>query len=275
MTRDNEEFVKSCENDSTVPGRARPRLVNISNCENVILANTTFGYGASWNIHFIYSRNIVTYGCRILSEGVWNGDGWDPDSSENCVIFDTEFKTYDNSIAVKSGKNPEGNIIGRESADIRIFNCRGGNCMALGSEMSGGIRNVYIWDCDFGTHPSGIGIKVTKKRGGYIRHVRVRNCRFVNIRARCVSFNDDGEAAPDIPSVEDVVFENITLTGNRRGGDKPTELILLSGIDGEENYFRKITLRGVRIPAMSGDALGQINIKGVKDLTIEKLSFYE
>lgn len=274
--RENADYVKTCENDSTIPGRARPRLVNISNAENVILANTTFGFGASWNIHIVYSRNIITYGCKILSQGVWNGDGWDPDSSENCVIFDTEFRTYDNSIAIKSGKNPEGNIIARPCSDIRIFNCRGGNCMALGSEMSGGISDIYIWDCDFSIPPSGMGLKVTEKRGGYIRRVRVRNCAFVNIRARCVSFNDDGESAETLPQVEDIIFENITLTGPKpRGEGNPTELIQIFGIGGEENYFRDITLSGVRIPALEGSSHGQINIKNVKNLVLKDITFFE
>lgn len=273
---ENDDYIKTCENDSTIPGRARPRLVNISNAENVILANTTFGFGASWNIHFIYSRNIVTYGCKILSQGVWNGDGWDPDSSEDCVIFDTEFRTYDNSIAIKSGKNPEGNIIARPCSNIRIFDCRGGNCMALGSEMSGGISDIYIWDCDFSAPPSGIGLKVTKKRGGYIKRVRIRNSRFVNIRARCVSFNDDGEAAKTTPQVEDILFENITLTGDTRKNDgKPVELIQILGVDGEENYFRNITLNRVLVPAQKNNSQAQINIKNVKDLTLKNITFYE
>jgi len=274
----NADYVKTCENDRTIPGRARPRLVNISNCENIILANTTFGFGASWNIHFVYSRNITTYGCRILSRGVWNGDGWDPDSSENCVIFDTEFQTHDNSIAIKSGKNPEGNKIGRPCVGVRIFDCHGGNCMALGSEMSGGISDVFIWDCEFVNDNCGIGIKVTRKRGGFVRNLRVRNCRFVNLRARSVPFNDDGEAADSISIVEDILFENVELTGvavSPTGERKPTEALLISGLDGEENYFRRITFDGVRIPLRPGSPEKVFNIKNVKDLTLKNISFFE
>ncbi|MBE5752315.1 MAG: glycoside hydrolase family 28 protein, partial [Clostridiales bacterium] len=92
---ENQEYVKTCETPHTIAGRARGRLIHICNAENVIIGGLTLGYGASWNIHFTYSKNILTYACRILSadwesdDGAWkmqeveNGDGWDPDSSED------------------------------------------------------------------------------------------------------------------------------------------------------------------------------------------------
>ena len=117
--------------------RARGRLIAINNAENVIISGLTLGYSASWNVHFVYSKNVVTYGCKILSEkwtsedgtlqmqDVHNGDGWDPDSSEDCAIFNTYFSTRDDAIAVKSGKNPEGNQINRPTKNIHIFDCFG------------------------------------------------------------------------------------------------------------------------------------------------------
>lgn len=87
------ELVAECEKPETIPGRVRPRLVNISRCENILLEGVTFQNGASWNVHMIYSRHIVTHGCTFISQEVWNGDGWDPDSSEDCTIFDCQFFT--------------------------------------------------------------------------------------------------------------------------------------------------------------------------------------
>ena len=272
----NEEYVKTCENNNTIPARARGRLINISNGENVVIAGLRLGYAASWNVHFIYSKDILTYGCHICSRGVWNGDGWDPDSSDNCVIFDTTFDTHDNSIAIKSGKNPEGNIIGRPNREVRIFDCSGGECMAIGSEMSGGIEGVYIWDCDFTGGRAGIGIKVTPKRGGYVRNVRVRNCRFVNLRARSVTFNDDGEPSGAMSVVEDVLFENTVLTGQMlvEGGEhRPTEVLFISGLDGEENYFRNFTFQGLSIPSTADHQ--KIQIRNVENLTLSGISFFE
>lgn len=271
----NADFVKTCENDRTVPGRARPRLINISNCENVVIANLTMGYAASWNVHFIYSRDILTYGCKIVSQGVWNGDGWDPDSSENCVIFGTEFKTHDNSIAIKSGKNPEGNIINRPCVGIRIFDCHGHNCMALGSEMSGGISEVYVWDCDFADarFPLGISIKVTPKRGGYMRNVRIRNCHFASLKLRCVPFNDDGEPAGTMSQVEDFLFQNIEITGGPSDEKGNSEILLLAGLDGEENHFRRFTFDGLRIHSRPDGKNQQLLFKNMKELTFKNISF--
>ena len=115
--------VKTYENENTIPGRSRGRLINLSNCENVRITGLTLQNGASWNVHMIYSRNIVTDHCIFRSEDVWNGDGWDPDSSEDCALFACEFHTGDDSVAIKSGKNPEGNQIARPTKHIRVFDC--------------------------------------------------------------------------------------------------------------------------------------------------------
>lgn len=269
----NQDFVKTCENDNTIPGRARSRLINLSNCENVIIAGLTLGYAASWNVHFIYSKDVLTYGCHICSQGVWNGDGWDPDSAENSVIFDTTFDTHDNSIAIKSGKNPDGNIINRPCVGVWIFHCSGRQCMAVGSEMSGGVSDVKIWDCDFTRSGGcGIGLKVTDKRGGYIRNVRVRDCRFVNLRARRVTFNDDGEPGPSLPFMEDILFENVEFTGVAipvTGEARPTDVLLIDGPNDPEHYFRRFTFDGIRIPCRALAKPHTITIKNVADLTLK------
>ena len=67
--------VKEYENDHTIPGRARGRLINLSNCENIRISGLTLQNGASWNVHMLYSRGIVTDHCIFRSEDVWNGDG--------------------------------------------------------------------------------------------------------------------------------------------------------------------------------------------------------
>ena len=92
--------IKEYENDHTIPGRARGRLINLSNCENVRITGLTLQNGASWNVHMVYSRNIVTDHCVFRSEEVWNCDGWDPDSSEDCTLFACEFHTGDDSVAI-------------------------------------------------------------------------------------------------------------------------------------------------------------------------------
>ena len=121
-------------------------------------------------------RNILLYG-----KGTISGGGRDPDSSENCTLFATRFETHDDSVAIKSGKNPEGNEINRSTRHIRVFDCYSvcGHGICIGSEMSGGVEDVKIWDCDVAASYSGIEIKGTPQRGGYVRNVSVRDCSFI------------------------------------------------------------------------------------------------
>lgn len=207
--------IKECENNDTIPGRVRPRLINMSNAQNVVLSGLTFKNGCCWNIHMIYSDSIVTHNCTFISEGVHNGDGWDPDSSTNCTIFACTFFTGDDSVAIKSGKNPEGNVINKPCKHIRVFDCvtKYGHGICMGSEMSGGIEDVMIWDCDLGNSVYGIEIKGTKKRGGFVRDIHVRDCTLPRILFHSVGYNDDGISAGVAPIFENCSFVHITLRG--------------------------------------------------------------
>lgn len=237
------EQLDECEKPETIPGRVRPRLINMSNCQNVILSGLTLKNGASWNVHMIYSDHIVTNDCTFYSEDVWNGDGWDPDSSSNCTIFNCTFHTGDDSIAIKSGKNPEGNVISRPCSNIRIFDCRSafGHGITIGSEMSGGIEDVAIWDCDMSSSLYGIEIKGTKKRGGYVRNVSVKDCLVSRILIHSVGYNDDGIGAPTPPIFENISFEQINVFGECLDHDRqwrPCEALELCGFD-EAGYELK------------------------------------
>ena len=216
------ELVAACENEDTIPGRVRPRLVNLSNCENVWISGITLKNGPAWNLHTLYCRNIQIDHCTFISEGVWNGDGWDPDSSTDCTLFACDFRTGDDAVAIKSGKNPEGNQIARPCAHIKIFDCTSscGHGICIGSEMSGGVEDVQIWDCDLANSFSGIEIKATPKRGGYVRGVVVRDCTAPRIMLHSVSYNDDGTAAETPPQFSHFCFEGITLTGRALDRDR-------------------------------------------------------
>ncbi len=209
------ESIREYESEHTIAGRARGRLINLSNCENVRITGLTLQNGASWNVHMLYSRNIVTDHCTFISENVWNGDGWDPDSSEHCTLFACRFRTGDDSVAIKSGKNPEGNKINRPARHIAVFDCKSecGLGIAIGSEISGGVEDVRIWDCDLEHSLYGVQIKGTKKRGGYVKNVSVRDCVLSRFLVCAVKYNDDGEGAPMPP-----VFSGFTCSGTHLTG---------------------------------------------------------
>ena len=244
--------IKEYEKPETIPGRVRPRLINISNCQNVRISGVTLKDGASWNVHMIYSDHIVTDHCKFYSQDVWNGDGWDPDSSSNCAIFGCVFYTGDDSIAIKSGKNPEGNQIGRPSCNIKIFDCKCafGHGITIGSEMSGGVENVKIWDCDMGASLCGIEIKGTKKRGGYVRKVHVRDCRAARVMFHSVTYNDDGTGAAETPVFEDCIFERMQITGkcfDHDGAYHEANCIELVGFEQPGHALRNILLKDITL----------------------------
>lgn len=270
------DIIKECEKPETIPGRVRPRLINISNCKNVRISGVTLKDGASWNVHMIYSENIMTDHCRFYSEDVWNGDGWDPDSSNNCTIFGCIFYTGDDSIAIKSGKNPEGNEIGRPSCNIKIFDCKCafGHGITIGSEMSGGIENIKIWDCDMGDSLCGIEIKGTKKRGGFVRKVQVRDCKVARVLFHSVGYNDDGIGAGVAPVFEDCTFENIQITGKCLDHDKAyheMDCMELVGFDEPGHELKNILLKNITL-GIAGETRKQtFSLCACEGITISNL----
>lgn len=269
--------IKEYENADTVPGRVRPRLINMSNCQNVVLSGLTFQNGASWNVHMIYSDSVVTNGCTFLSEGVHNGDGWDPDSSSNCTIFDCLFLTGDDSVAIKSGKNPEGNRINRPCEHIRIFDCisKYGHGITIGSEMSGGVNDVRIWDCDIAESYYGIEIKATKKRGGYVRNVHVENCSLPRILFHSVGYNDDGIGAGVAPVFENCCFENISVKGRFLTKERQWQLcdaVELCGFDEPGHELKNVTMRNLVIGTEEISQSHRISLKFCKGITFENIT---
>lgn len=209
--------------ENAIRSRIRGRLINISNARNVYIQGVTVAKPPMWTIHMIYSDNITTNGVTFRTSEYRNGDGWDPDSSTNCTIYNCSFDTGDDCIAVKSGKNPEGNAVARPSRNIRIIGCtsEGGLGLAVGSEMSGGVSGVYVRDCVFSNTRYGIELKANRARGGYIRDVHVRDCTVDRVLIHSVSYNADGAAADTSPVFRDMSFKNMNILGYSSQYDNP------------------------------------------------------
>lgn len=267
--------ISECEKPETIPGRVRPRLINMSNAKDVILSGITFRNGASWNVHMIYSEHIVTCGCKFYSEDVWNGDGWDPDSSSDCTIFDCVFYTGDDGIAIKSGKNPEGNLIARKTSHIRIFDCKSafGHGITIGSEISGGIEDVAIWDCDMSRSMCGIEIKGTKKRGGYVRNVQVYDCAAARIMFHSVGYNDDGIGAEKPPVFENCCFENIRVSGeylDHDGAWHSGDAIELCGFDEPGHELKDVVFRDIYLRSREAGGRQNLSLQYCENVSFER-----
>ena len=263
--------------------RARGRLIGICNADGVTIEGLTLGYGAAWNVHFVYSRNIVTCNASIVSDGVPNGDGWDPDSSEDSTVFHVEFNTGDDGIAIKSGKNPEGNRIARPTRGIRIFDCRGKDGIAIGSELSGGVEDVAIWDCDMRHERSrrGFRIKTTKKRGGYVRNIRVKDSKFVQIVLYTLySCNDDGECADgqELTDISDITLLGVESSGrvacwDREGYLENAPCIQVAGFD--ERPIRGLRMEDITVSARAELLHQRVKIEKTEGLILKNLTATE
>ncbi len=240
------EKIKEFESKDTIAGRLRGRLINISNVDGFIVSGVSIESSPSWNLHMVYSKNLTVYGCTVISHGINNGDGIDPDSVENCAIFGCRFDTSDDCIAIKSGRNPEGNIVNRKTFNVYIFDCVAidGHSVCVGSEMSGGVENVYIWDCDWNGAFWGVQLKFAKSRGGYIKNLYCNRCTMPRACIHSVAYNNEGEAAPAAPELYNYHFDNCIITGEnvRYGFDF---YIKIKGID-EKNLVKDVYFNNVR-----------------------------
>ncbi len=255
--------------------RSRGRLILLMNCQNVSIDNLTLTEPPCWSLHYIYSNHISCYNLLINTKGTHNGDGIDPDSSTDSYIFNCTFDTGDDCIAIKSGKNPEGYYVAKPTNYIKITNCNfiGGHGISIGSEMSGGVSNILIQDCKAGSLLYGMQIKGTKERGGYVKNIIVDNCELMKITIFSkLNYNNDGEAAPKLPTFENFTFKNIDLSN----ANTNEPVININGFKDPKNLLKNVKFENIILPqnakVIINDAK-KITFSNVKSITGEKPEF--
>ena len=140
--------------------------------------------------------------------------------------------------------------------------------------MSGGVENVKIWDCDLRNSIWGLEIKGTKKRGGYVRDIHVRNCVMPRILFHSVGYNDDGAAAPMPPVFEKCSFTDVAAEGvfrNQEGIEEKCAAVELCGFDTPGYEIRDVLFRRVRLPEQR-DGGQIISLKYCKNIRFDELS---
>ncbi len=252
--------------------RSRGRLICLMNCQDVCMSNLTITEPPCWTIHYIYSDNITCSNLSIITNGIRNGDGIDPDSSTDSYIFNCTFDTGDDCIAIKSGKNPEGFFVAKPTRNVRITNCdfKRGHGISIGSEMSGGVSDVLVQDCKAGALLHGMQIKGTKDRGGYVKNVTVTDCQLLQITIfSAVNYNNDGEPAPEVPTFENFVFKNIDLSA----ASLKEPVIDINGFKDPAHRLRNVTFSNIALPdgakVMINDA-ERVTFTNVKSVTGSK-----
>ncbi len=266
---------------SILPGRRRGRTICFSNVKNVIIADCETGNAPAWNLHFIYCEDIVTCDCKIVSHAISNGDGWDPDSSKNCTIFGVTFDTGDDCVAIKSGKNLEGYLIGRPCENITVFDCYAidGYGIGIGSELSGGIKNVNIYNVHFLSRKGGsFLVKYTKKRGGVIENISLNHCTLTDVSIAYYTINDDGEPAPVYPKARKFYFNDIKLAGiqyftkGNRALIRPA--IVMQGYEGE-HCIEDVEINDIKFIKRNFVPYQTMIIKNVKNLKLGNITYME
>lgn len=166
----------------------RPPFIQTIDCRNVLLEGFTLRDGPSWNIHPVTCENLIVRKVSVIAKGP-NNDGIDPDSCKNVLIEDCLLDTGDDCICLKAGRDEDGWGVGRPCENIIIRRCRtklGHGGVVLGSEMSAGIRNVFVYDCEFDGTDRGVRIKSLPGRGGFMENVWIQDVRMRKIRMTAV-----------------------------------------------------------------------------------------
>jgi exo-poly-alpha-galacturonosidase len=175
------------------PHYGRPRLICLQNCQRVRLTGLRLHNQAVWCVHILYCQRVTVTGLTVTADhNIPSSDGIDVDSSERVRIADCSIDVNDDCISIKSGKDADGRRINRPSSDILIENCRfgyGHGGVAMGSEVSGGIRRVLVRRCSAAAgNWAPIRFKSQPSRGGVVEDITFRRIQLDNAR-KAVEFN--------------------------------------------------------------------------------------
>ncbi len=147
----------------------RPRGLFLNHCKNVCLQGVTFTNTPSWNLHPYFSEDLKFLDLKLINpKNSPNTDGCDPESCKNVDIIGVHFSVGDDCIAIKAGKIFMGRKYKKPSENFVIRNCSmnfGHGAVVLGSEMSGGIKNIEVSQCYFNQTDRGLRIKTRRGRG--------------------------------------------------------------------------------------------------------------
>ncbi|SFI52169.1 glycoside hydrolase family 28 protein [Halpernia frigidisoli] len=267
-------LVKMADNDVPVSQRIfgkgkylRPNFIETFDCQNVLIQGVKIINAPFWILHPIKSTNVTIDGVDINSHGP-NNDGCDPEYSKNVLIKNCTFNTGDDCIAIKSGRDNEGRKVGIPSENIIVRNCKmidGHGGVVIGSEMSAGVKNVFVEDClmDSPELERAIRLKTNTRRGGVVDGVYVRNITVGKVKEAVLHITMNYAIYGDqkgnfLPEIRNIVLENVTV----KDGGKYA--IFADGL--ENSKISNITFRNVKIEKVKEN----FNVKNVENLRLIK-----
>jgi len=265
-----------------------PALIEPISCTNLRFEDFSTDYYLMWSMHPTYCQHLVFKNLTIRSTG-GNGDGIDIDSCKHVVIDNCDIATGDDCISLKSGRGMEGYSILYTTEDVHISNCTLADsifaCIGIGSETSGGIRDVRIEKCRFIQAKSfAVYIKSRPGRGAFIENITVDDIDVSGMAGGFLRFNILASGLQDefpvpgidgIPTTKNFRFSNIRVKdvpvlvdGTGIHPDKPLDGFLLSDISG--SCKKGITLANIKnaklgnitVSVTDGPLLGINNVAG-------------
>ncbi len=204
--------------------RLRPNFIQPYRCKNVLIEGVTIKNSPMWEIHPVLCTNVTVRGVQIASHGP-NNDGCDPESCDGVLIENCVFDTGDDCIAIKSGRNADGRRLNVPSQNIVVRGCTmkdGHGGVVIGSEISGGCRNVYTEDCsmDSPNLDRALRIKTNSMRGGIVENVYMRNVKVGQVAESVILtdfFYEEGDSGPHTPTVKHIRIRNVRSGQSRYG----------------------------------------------------------
>jgi polygalacturonase len=264
-----------------------PSLIELTGCTNAVLEDFTTQYQQLWSIHLLFCRNLTARGLTIRSVNV-NGDGVDVDSCDGVTIDHCDINTGDDAISLKSGRGLAAQNLDRPTQNVVIKNCTLHSsifaALGIGTEMSGGIRDVRVENCTISGHQNAVFIKSREGRGGFIENLDFENLTVLKSPTLvAIDLLKKGIQASDPvpgdvekwPRVHNLTFSHIRVNdiaelvaGKNIPPGRPLDGLTLNDITG--TCEKAITLAnvtgakfsGIAVTGFQGDLLTTQNVMG-------------
>jgi len=235
----------------------RPNFIQPNRCQNVLIEGVHIRNSPMWEVNPVLCNNVIVRGLDILSLGP-NNDGCDPESCKDVLIENCIFQTGDDCIAIKSGRNDDGRRIGVATDGVIIRNCSmkdGHAGVAIGSEISGGCRNVFIENCQMSSPnlERALRFKNNAQRGGLLENFFMRNVTIGQVKEAVVTIDflyQEGANGHYQATLRNVQLENVTCQSSPRVMyvlGYPKAVI-------DQISFKDCTFKGVTSPELLIDA---------------------